>query len=215
MLSGTTFSPVFLGEHIFFPDPSNADSSGLIAFGGDLSIERLLLAYQNGIFPWYSEPPILWWCPSPRFVLFPNNVKISKSLKKVLKRNPFRVTFNTHFHDVISMCGKLRQGNTWITTEMTESYCSLHTLGYAESVEVWNGSKLVGGLYGVVLGRCFFGESMFSVESNASKIALVVLCQELIKRNFILIDCQVYSSHLESMGAVQISRDQFLELIKD
>ena len=204
-----------LDDKIWFPHPSNADNDGLLAFGGDLSLKRLILAYSNAIFPWYSEDsPILWWSPDPRFVLFPKKIKISSSMKKFIKKSNFNVTFDTAFKDVIDNCGKLREEDgTWILPEMKKAYYNLHLKGLAHSVEVWNGDKLVGGLYGVSIGKCFFGESMFSIESNASKFGFIKLTEYLIKNNFILIDCQVYTKHLESLGAESISRIQFLEII--
>ena len=204
-----------LDNKIWFPHPSNADNDGLLAFGGDLSLKRLILAYSNAIFPWYSEDsPILWWSPDPRFVLFPKKIKISSSMKKFIKKSNFNVTFDTAFKDVIDNCGKLREEDgTWILPEMKKAYYNLHLKGLAHSVEVWNGDKLVGGLYGVSIGKCFFGESMFSIESNASKFGFIKLTEYLIKNNFIIIDCQVYTKHLESLGAESISRIQFLEII--
>ena len=203
-----------LDDKIWFPHPSNADNDGLLAFGGDLSLKRLILAYSNAIFPWYSEDsPILWWSPDPRFVLFPKKIKISSSMKKFIKKSNFNVTFDTAFKDVIDNCGKLREEDgTWILPEMKKAYYNLHLKGLAHSVEVWNGDKLVGGLYGVSIGKCFFGESMFSIESNASKFGFIKLTEYLIKNNFIIIDCQVYTKHLESLGAESISRIQFLEI---
>jgi len=205
--------PVFrLTDKLVFPHPSLADEDGILAVGGDLSCERLLLAYKNGIFPWFSEDePILWWSPNPRCVLFPKDIKISRSMRKFLKKQLYEVTFDTCFRHVIAMCAKLREGNTWITPEIIESYSKLHDLGFAHSVETWYEGRLVGGLYGVSLGKCFFGESMFSTMDNASKIALITLCQKLEEKGFLLIDCQVYSKHLESLGAVNIDRDLFLK----
>ncbi len=209
--------PVYqLVEDLIFPSPGLARDDGLLAIGGDLSIERLLLAYSNGIFPWFSEgDPILWWSPDPRFVLFPNVVHISKSMRKFLKKNSYTVTFDTCFSEVMRMCGELRCNDTWITDEMLKSYCKLHELGYAHSAETWCNGRLVGGLYGVSLGKCFFGESMFSTMDNASKTALVQLSQKLLEKGFLLIDCQVYTDHLESMGGEKISRKRFLEYIQE
>lgn len=211
--------PVYtLPEDLIFPHPKLAREDGLLAVGGDLSIERLFLAYSNGIFPWYSDgEPILWWSPNPRFVLFPQDIKISKSMKKILKKGMYKVTYDTCFRDVIYNCGKMREENegTWITEDMLEAYCRLHEEGYAHSVEVWHEEELVGGLYGVSIGKCFFGESMFSKMSNTSKIALITLSKDLLAKRFTLIDCQIYTKHLESMGAVKISRDEFLRLLKD
>ena len=194
-----------------FPAHEQSTPEGLLAYGGDLSMPRLLSAYHQGIFPWYSQnDPILWWSPDPRFVLFPKQIKISKSLKKVLKR--FEVRTNTAFQEVIENCAKIgRQEGTWIDDQMIESYCRLHQNGYASSIEVWQEDCLVGGLYGVHLGKIFFGESMFSLVSNASKVSLVFLCS----LDFELIDCQMHTEHLESMGAVFISRKSFLQYLED
>ncbi|NMM63568.1 leucyl/phenylalanyl-tRNA--protein transferase [Clostridium sp. P21] len=210
--------PVFkLSEDLIFPDPSLAEEDGLLAAYGDLSPERLILAYSNGIFPWFSEDePILWWSPDPRFVMYPKDIKISHSMKKLLKKNTYKILFDTCFRDVISNCAGVRkESGTWITNDMIEAYCKLHNLGYAHSVETWYGDKLVGGLYGIVIGKCFFGESMFSIMDNASKAAMITLCKKLQQENFILIDCQVYSKHLESLGAVNIKRDKFLEVVQN
>jgi leucyl/phenylalanyl-tRNA---protein transferase len=205
--------PIYrLSEDLIFPHPSLSDEDGLLAIGGDLSVERLLLAYENGIFPWYEEgQPILWWSPDPRCILYPQNLKISKSMRKVLRKNIYHVTFDTCFRNIITMCGKLRSGNTWITEYMIESYCALHSLGFAHSVETWFGDDLVGGLYGVSLGKCFFGESMFSTMDNASKTALITLSQNLEKMGFHFIDCQMYTKHLESLGALSVPKDTFLK----
>lgn len=205
--------PVYrLTKDLLFPHPSLSNEDGLLAMGGDLSVERLLLAYENGIFPWYEEGyPILWWSPDPRFILYPQNLKVSKSMEKVLRKNRFKVTYDMCFRNVITMCGELRRGNTWITDDMLESYCELHKLGFAHSVETWFGDELVGGLYGVSLGKCFFGESMFSTMDNASKTALIILTRELSQLGFHFIDCQVYSKHLETLGAVNVPRDVFLQ----
>lgn len=205
--------PVYrLTKDLLFPHPSLSNEDGLLAIGGDLSVERLLLAYENGIFPWYEEGyPILWWSPDPRFILYPQNLKVSKSMEKVLRKNRFKVTYDMCFRNVITMCGELRRGNTWITDDMLESYCELHKLGFAHSVETWFGDELVGGLYGVSLGKCFFGESMFSTMDNASKTALIILTRELSQMGFHFIDCQVYSKHLETLGAVNVPRDVFLQ----
>ena len=202
-------------EKDFYPFPPHEQSTpeGLLAYGGDLSLGRLLSAYRQGIFPWYCQnDPILWWSPDPRFVLFPNQIKISKSLRKILKGKSFEIRTNTAFQNVIENCAKIRRSEgTWIDEQMVESYCRLHQNGYASSIEVWQESCLVGGLYGVHLGKIFFGESMFSLVSNASKVALVFLCS----LNFDLIDCQMHTKHLESMGAVFISRKSFLQYLKD
>jgi leucyl/phenylalanyl-tRNA--protein transferase len=204
--------PVYrLGGDLIFPHPSLSDEDGLLAIGGDLSVERLLLAYENGIFPWYEEgQPILWWSPDPRFILYPKNLRVSKSMEKVLRKNIYHVTFDKCFREVITLCGKLRSGETWITENMIESYCALHQLGFAHSVETWFGDDLVGGLYGISLGRCFFGESMFSLMDNTSKTALISLSRHLGQIGFQFIDCQVYSEHLESLGAMNVPREIFL-----
>lgn len=209
--------PVYrLSEELAFPHPSLADEDGLLAVGGDLSSQRLLLAYCNGIFPWFSEAePILWWSPDPRFVLYPENIKVSHSMKKLLKKNIYRVTYDTCFRDIISNCANTRKDTgTWITNEMIEAYCNLHDLGFAHSVETWYEDKLVGGLYGLALGKCFFGESMFSIMDNASKTAIITLSRLLEQKGFLMIDCQVYTEHLESLGAVKIPREEFLRLLE-
>lgn len=199
-----------LDERLLFPDPALAEEDGLLAVGGDLSTERLLLAYQQGIFPWYSEDePILWFSPHERFVLYPAELKISKSMKRVLKSGEFTVTADQCFGEVITACSKIAregQDGTWITTDMQRAYIKLHRQGYAHSVEVWQQDKLVGGLYGVRAGKVFCGESMFSLVSNASKTALVHLCRSGL---YNLIDCQVYTGHLASMGARMISRGEY------
>jgi leucyl/phenylalanyl-tRNA--protein transferase len=205
-----------LDERLIFPDPVLAEEDGLLAVGGDLSIERLLLAYQNGIFPWYSdETPILWYSPPERFVLYPDELKISKSMKQVLRSGKLTVTIDQCFEEVITACSSVpREGQdgTWITDEMKEAYIQLHQKGHAHSVEVWQQDNLVGGLYGVPVGEVFCGESMFSKVSNASKTALIYLCNcDLYK----LIDCQLYTNHLESMGARLISRDEYLAALQN
>ncbi len=205
----------FLTHKIEFPDVSKATSEGLLAVGGDLSTERLLHAYANGIFPWFEdEEPILWWSPDPRFVLFPNDLKVSKSMSQLLKKDSFKVTINKAFESVIEQCAITKregQKGTWITEDMKEAYTKLHHLGYAKSVEVWQNKELVGGLYGVDLGNNIFcGESMFAKVSNASKIGFVHFIQ---KSNYNLIDCQIYTKHLESLGAKHISRDEFLKFL--
>lgn len=203
-----------LTKEIIFPHPELADEDGILAVGGDLSPKRLLLAYSNGIFPWFSQnEPIIWWSPDPRFVLYPNEIRISHSMSKLLRRNTYKITFDTCFEEVISMCAKLRTEGTWITKDIIKAYCNLHKLGFAHSVETWYEGKLVGGLYGVSLGRMFFGESMFSTMSNASKAALIVLTKNLLEKDFLLIDCQVHTNHLESMGGKSIHRKEFLSII--
>ena len=209
--------PIYrLSNDLVFPHPSLSEEDGLLAIEGDLSPQRLLLAYSNGIFPWFSDDePILWWSPDPRFVLYPKDIRISHSMKKLLKKNTYRISFDTCFRDVISNCSTLRkETGTWITDEMIEAYCKLHELGYAHCVETWYQDKLVGGLYGVSIGKCFFGESMFSTMDNASKIAFITLSKALEEKGFVVIDCQVHTAHLESLGAVYISRENFLELVE-
>ena len=196
---------------IWFPKPELADDDGLLAVGGDLSPARLMLAYHQGIFPWYSEEsPILWYSPHERFILFPQKLKVSSSMVKVIKSGRFQITFDLAFKEVIEDCATVsRQGDkgTWITQEMKNAYIDLHGLGYAHSVEVWENDVLVGGLYGVVANNVFCGESMFSKVSNASKVALIWLCHNF---GFLMIDCQVYTKHLESLGAELISRSEYL-----
>jgi len=205
-----------LDRRIIFPNPSLAEEDGLLAVGGDLSTNRLLLAYQNGIFPWYNDDtPILWYSPHERFVLFPNELKVSKSMRQVLKSDRFTVTSDQNFADVIDACssaGRKGQDGTWITDDMKQAYIRLHKEGHARSVEVWKDEKLVGGLYGVQVGEVFCGESMFSKVSNASKVALISLCNT---DKYKLIDCQVYTEHLESMGARMISREEYLRILQN
>jgi len=207
----------FLSERLEFPPVENANAEGLLAVGGDLSPERLLLAYQNGIFPWFNEDSlILWWSPNPRMVLYPDKIKISKSMQQVLNSNKFRLTKNTCFETVLESCSTIKrvgQEGTWITDEMKKAYLKLHEKGYAKSYEVWEGDNLVGGLYGIDMGHVFCGESMFSTSSNASKYAFIKLAQELQEKGE-LIDCQLYTKHLESLGAEEISRDKFLKILQ-
>ncbi|MDO5978473.1 leucyl/phenylalanyl-tRNA--protein transferase [Flavivirga spongiicola] len=202
----------YLTENIWFPDVNEATEDGLLAIGGDLSVKRLVYAYQKGIFPWFeAEEPILWWSPNPRFVLFPDKLKVSKSMKQILRNKDYIVTVNKAFKEVIIACSEIKrdgQKSTWITDDMIGAYMKLHELGYAKSVEVWKGDTLVGGLYGVDLGNdVFCGESMFAKESNASKVGFVTFIQNT---HYKLIDCQVYTNHLESLGAEEISRAIFL-----
>lgn len=210
----------FLTRKIWFPDVSEASPEGLLAMGGDLSVERLLAAYRSGIFPWYSEgEPILWWSPDPRMVLFPQELKISKSLSKTIKSGKFRVTMNTQFEEVVKRCARTPrkdQSGTWITEEMREAYAELHQKGHAVSVEVWLEEELVGGLYGVDLPelKIFCGESMFSKVSDASKVGFCHLISELQKKEYRLIDCQIYTEHLERLGAREIPREAFLDFLK-
>jgi leucyl/phenylalanyl-tRNA--protein transferase len=208
----------FLLKELFFPDVSEADKEGILAVGGDLSPERLMLAYRSGIFPWFdSDEPILWWSPPQRMVLFPDELVVSKSMRSILRKELFTVTFNKDFRAVISNCSHISrngQRGTWITDEMIDAYVKLHELGYAKSVEVWQGNELVGGLYGIDLGNVFCGESMFSKVSNASKVAFITLVQNLKSRKYALIDCQVHNDHLESLGAKEIEREDFIKIIK-
>lgn len=210
--------PIFaLDETLYFPPVHLADSDGLLAMGGDLSQGRLLHAYQSGIFPWYSEPPILWWCPNPRFVLFPEELRISKSLHALIKKNVFDFTINKAFKEVINNCKMIaRNGETgtWINDDMIAAYTELHKNGYAHSAEAWKNGNLVGGLYGIKMGKVFFGESMFSLASNASKYAFAKYINQLKVEGIQLIDCQVYSAHLESLGAKMISLDEFLKYLQ-
>ena len=204
-----------LSNKIEFPSVEEASKEGLLAIGGDLSPERLILAYKSGIFPWFEEgQPILWWSPDPRFVLFPDKLKVSKSMKQVLKKTNLRVTRNKSFDRVIDACSDARrsgQSGTWITKDMKQAYIELHNLGYAISVEVWDENELVGGLYGIDIGnRIFCGESMFTKVSNASKIGFITFIKE---SNYKLIDCQVFTEHLESLGAENISRNEFINTI--
>ncbi|MRI01897.1 leucyl/phenylalanyl-tRNA--protein transferase [Kriegella sp. EG-1] len=206
-----------LTDELKFPPIENATHEGLLAYGGDLSPERLLLAYKQGIFPWYENgSPILWWSPDPRMVLFPKKLKVSKSMQKIIKNKNFCVTKNTCFVRVINQCAKVKrdgQNGTWITDEMKSAYIKLNELGHAISYEVWSENELVGGLYGIDLGHVFCGESMFSLKSNASKFAFISLVKELDAKNYWLVDCQVYTKHLESLGAEEIDRESFLEIL--
>jgi leucyl/phenylalanyl-tRNA--protein transferase len=211
--------PVYrLPDQPVFPPVERAVKNGLLAVGGDLSPERLLAAYREGIFPWYSErEPLLWWSPDPRFVLFPEELRVSRSMRQFLKKQPFRITFDHAFRSVIAACRKPRPGqdDTWITPEMQEAYIAFHVLGYAHSVEVWQEESLVGGLYGVSIGHAFFGESMFSTGANASKAALITLVSGRPDLHFNLIDCQVETPHLGSLGARPIPRREFRALLKE
>ena len=212
--------PVFrLSDELIFPDQRWATEEGLLAVGGDLSPERLVLAYSLGIFPWYGEDePILWWSPDPRCVLIPKNVYLSRRLQRIIKQGRFCLTFNRDFQQVVRACADVRvsQGEeTWLIAEMQKAYQRLHELGFAHSVEAWCDDELVGGLYGVALGKFFFGESMFHKQANASKVILAQLSRYLAKENFVLLDCQVPNPHLISMGACHITRDDFLERLVD
>lgn len=206
-----------LTEVLKFPPTESADEEGLLAIGGDLSPERLLLAYRNGIFPWFNEDePILWWTPDPRFVLIPSELKISNSMRTVLNNGSFKFTVNRNFEEVIKNCkttDRKDQPGTWISDEIVNAYTILHQQGFAHSAEAWNNGELVGGLYGVRIGKVFFGESMFSKQSNASKFAFIKYVQLLQKQNVELIDCQVYTDHLKTLGAKMIERKKFLEML--
>jgi leucyl/phenylalanyl-tRNA---protein transferase len=208
---------LYLTEKIDFPPVEMADTDGLLAMGGDLSTERLLLAYKSGIFPWYSEgEPICWWSPNPRFVLLPAELKVSKSMQTVLNNGSFRFTINKAFDKVITNCKSIKrkhEDGTWIQQEIIDAYTRLHQLGFAVSAEAWKNGELVGGLYGVLLGNVFFGESMFSTESNASKFAFINFIKHLQKQNIKLIDCQIYTAHLESLGARMMDRKLFCEIL--
>lgn len=211
--------PIYqLTKEIVFPKPELAEEDGLLAIGGDLSSERLILAYCNGIFPWYSDnEPILWWCPKPRFIIKPNEVKVSKSMKRVFNKGEFKVTFDNDFEGVIKNCKELRENKegTWITNEMMQAYINLFKSGYASSVEVYKNNELVGGLYGVKIGKCFFGESMFSKETNASKVALISMCKKLYEEGYLFLDCQMHTNHLESMGGKFVSWSDFKEMLQE
>ena len=200
-------------QHLF-PDPSYADPSGLLGFGGDLEPERLMLAYRMGIFPWYSDgQPILWWSPDPRTVLETEHLHVPRSLGKRIRQRPYRITLDRAFHEVIAGCAAVprpEQQGTWITDEMREAYLHLHALGYAHSVEAWEGDALVGGLYGVAVGRLYAGESMFALRPDASKIAFVHLVRQLQRWGYPLVDCQVHTMHLERFGAKEVSRATYL-----
>jgi leucyl/phenylalanyl-tRNA---protein transferase len=210
--------PLFaLDKELIFPPVHLAEPDGLLAMGGDLSTERLLLAYKSGIFPWYDGDLPLWWSPDPRFVLFPKDLKISKSMQQLLKKNAFEFTTNKAFEAVITNCKKSPrkgQDSTWITDSVKDAYIEMHALGYAHSAEAWLNGELVGGLYGIRLGKVYFGESMFSLVSNASKFAFIKYVQQLIKEDIALIDCQVHTPHLESLGAGMIPRESFINLLK-
>ncbi|MEX0997996.1 MAG: leucyl/phenylalanyl-tRNA--protein transferase [Flavobacteriaceae bacterium] len=210
---------IYLEENDPFPPLEFADEDGLLAVGGSLTSERLMTAYRSGIFPWFNEnQPVLWWSPDPRMVLYPNNFKVSKSLLQKIKSNRFTITFNTAFAEVIKACAQIKrkkESGTWITKGMQEAYLELNRLGHAISVEVWQNNKLVGGLYGVDLPeqKIFCGESMFHKETDASKIAFYHLVETLKSKHYLLIDCQVYNKHLESLGAQKISRDLFVSIL--
>ena len=211
--------PIFLlDERPVFPPAELATPEGIIAIGGDLSPQRLLSAYAGGIFPWFNEDdPILWWSPDPRLVLFPGKLHVSSSMKKLLAQNAFDVTIDTNFEEVIRNCSNPRktQKGTWITNDIIRSYTALHEMGYAHSIEVWQDNRLVGGFYGSSLGSCFFGESMFYKVSNASKYGFIVFVRKLFEMGFTVVDCQVPTSHLKSLGAEEITREKFLVFLDE
>jgi len=210
--------PLFvIDKELVFPPVDLAAPDGLLSIGGDLSPERLLLAYRSGIFPWYEGEHVLWWCPDPRFVLVPDELKLGKNTKALLNKNEFDFTINKAFAQVIHHCKKIKrpgQEGTWITDEVEKAYCKMHELGYAHSAEVWKDGELAGGLYGIKLGKVFFGESMFSTISNASRFAFTNYVQQLKEEGIQLIDCQVYTAYLESLGARMISRKDFIHQLK-
>ena len=208
----------FLSKELYFPPVDEASIEGVLAIGGDLSVERLMLAYRSGIFPWFNEDePILWWSPPERMVVAPSIYKVSKSIRNLLNQNKFKVTFNQNFKEVILGCQqieRLGQEGTWLSDDFIDSYTKLHEMGIAKSVEVWQNDELVGGLYGVDMGHIFCGESMFSKVPNASKIAFVLLINYLKENNYKLLDCQVHNDHLEKLGAFEISRETFMKVLK-
>jgi len=209
------YGMIWLNNTIEFPPYEFTNKEGVIALGGDLSEERLIHAYKNGIFPWFSEgEPIVWYCPEERMILFPEKIKVSKSMQKIINKNEFAITENTAFEEVIFNCKNIkRKGDfgTWITDDMEKAYINLHKKGIAKSIEIWRNEELVGGLYGLEINTIFCGESMFSKVSNASKIAFIYLAK---KKNYTLIDCQIYNEHLASLGAKEISRNEFLDVLK-
>lgn len=217
-MKGKSSAIAFLGTELWFPEPEDATSDGLLAAGGDLSPARLLLAYRKGIFPWFNDDSlILWWSPDPRMVLFPEKIRIAKSMRSLIKGDRFRLTRNQDFKAVILHCASAKRKNqegTWITNEMIDAYLQLHRSGHAVSYEVWEGDNLVGGLYGIDLGGVFCGESMFSLANNASKYAFIRMVQELEEKNYALIDCQMHTPHLESLGAETIPRQEFIRILE-
>ncbi len=211
--------PIYLlNDELLFPAVENAEE-GIVAIGGDLSPERLLLAYKNGIFPWFNDDdPIIWWSPDPRFILELDDLHISKSMRRVLNSNQFTITVDTAFRDIVCFCADIErpdQDGTWITNDMMNAYCKLHELGYAHSVEVWLNNELVGGIYGVSLGKTFFGESMFHTKPNASKFAFIKLVELLKKNNFHFLDAQIHTEHVESLGGKNISRKKFITKLNE
>jgi len=208
-----------LSKQIGFPNPRLGEEDGLLAIGGDLSVDRLLLAYSNGIFPWYAfrDEVIQWWCPMQRFVIFPEKIHVSHSMRTLMRKNKYQVSINKAFPEVIRNCGKLRedQDGAWLGPQIIEAYTRLYEQGFAASVEVWEGEILVGGLYGVALGKCFFGESMFSLVPSGSKMALIFLAQKLLEVGGLMIDCQFETAHLKSMGGEYISYDEYMRILKE
>lgn len=208
---------VLLDDKLWFPNPLDGDDDGLLAFGGDLSIDRLILAYSHGIFPWYSfrDKIIMWWCPLKRFVIFPNEIHISHSMRTLINKNRYTITINRDFDGVIHGCSEKRidEDGAWLGEDMIKAYTELHNQNLAASVEVWDGDNLIGGLYGVTLGKCFFGESMFSRVPNASKFALIYLAKVFSKHGGVMIDCQLETSHLKSMGGRYISYDEYMKYV--
>lgn len=211
------YLPELSNEHIF-PSAREATDEGLVAFGGDLNPYRILKAYQAGIFPWYNEDdPILWWSPNPRFILFPHEFKLNKSFKRVVRNKGFEIHFDKNFEAVINYCANIRRGEqegTWLTEKMKRAYLTLHDMGFAHSVETYYKGELVGGLYGLALGRGFFGESMFSLMSNASRVSLFALSSLCVEKSYDFIDCQVETPHLKNWGASLVERDVFLDLLE-
>lgn len=212
--------PVFALEEneIYFPEPTLAEDDGLLAIGGDLSVERLVIAYSNGIFPWYNEgDPIMWWCPKERFIIRPSAIHISHSMKKFMRKHDIKILLNRDFADTMHRCRIKRENNegTWINDDMEKAYLRLHENNLAVSVEAYIDNNLAGGLYGVCLGRCFFGESMFSDMENGSKTALILLAELLERNEFVMIDCQFHTDYLESMGGEAISYKEYIELLND
>ena len=207
-----------LDDEIWLPAPELADEDGLLAIGGDLSVERLVLAYTNGIFPWYNpDQPILWWCPHERFIIRPADIHISKSMKKLMHQHETEIRLDRDFADTIHRCRAKRESTvgTWITDDMEAAYCELNRYGLASSVEAYIDGELAGGLYGVCIDRCFFGESMFSEKENGSKVALILFAQLLEKNGFVMIDCQFHTDHLESMGGKRISWEEYRKLLDE